>query len=241
MNILLTGTSRGLGLATCEKLLERGDTIYAVSRTKSDDIIKLEQKFSRNLLFKAADLSEPEIARSKIFAPDFISASVRLDGFVSNAASAYDDIATNMNLARLENMFQTNVFSPMILTKYFLRHSLLHSNGGSIVYISSVSAHTGYKGLSMYAASKGALEAFSKNIAREWGIKSVRSNVVSPGFMSTQMSAKLTVQQREKIYARTSLKAETSADSVAETVAFLLSEKAKSITGQTICVDAGTI
>lgn len=59
--------------------------------------------------------------------------------------------------------------------------------------------------------------------------------------MSTQMSAKLTAQQREKIYARTSLKAETSADSVAETVAFLLSEKAKSITGQTICVDAGTI
>lgn len=241
MNILLTGISRGLGLAICQNLLDRGYTVYAVSRTKSEAVAGLEQKFRGKIIFKAVDLSSPETARAEIFAPGFISTSVRLDGFVSNAASAYDDIATNISLSKVESMFQTNVFSPMILTKYFLRQLLLHSNGGSIVYISSVSAHTGYKGLSMYAASKGAIEAFSKNIAREWGGKSVRSNVVAPGFMQTQMSAKLTCQQREKICARTSLKAETSPASVAETVAFLLSDKAKSITGQTICVDSGTI
>ena len=93
----------------------------------------------------------------------------------------------------------------------------------------------------MYASSKGALEAFSKDTAREWGSLGIRSNVVVPGFMASAMSSTLTEEQRGKIYARTSLKAATSIRSVAETVAFLVSEKAESITGQNIHVDNGTI
>jgi 3-oxoacyl-[acyl-carrier protein] reductase len=93
----------------------------------------------------------------------------------------------------------------------------------------------------MYASSKGALEAFSKDTAREWGVMGIRSNCVVPGFMATAMSSTLTEEQRDKIYARTSLKAATSINSVAETVSFLLSDKACSITGQNIHVDNGTI
>ena len=118
---------------------------------------------------------------------------------------------------------------------------ILHKTKGSIVHISSISVHTGYKGLAMYASSKGALEAFSKDTAREWGVMGIRSNVVVPGFMATAMSSTLTEEQRDKIYARTSLKSATSIRSVAETVAFLLSDKAASITGQNIHVDNGTI
>ena len=93
----------------------------------------------------------------------------------------------------------------------------------------------------MYASSKGALEAFSKDTAREWGVLGIRSNCVVPGFMETAMSARLTEEQRGKIYARTSLKAATSKESVAEMVAFLLSDKAESVTAQSIHVDNGTI
>ena len=93
----------------------------------------------------------------------------------------------------------------------------------------------------MYASSKGAIEAFSKDTAREWGQLGIRSNVVVPGFMETKMSSTLTSEQKERIYNRTSLKSATSVRSVAETVAFLLSEKAFSITGQNIYVDNGTI
>lgn len=93
----------------------------------------------------------------------------------------------------------------------------------------------------MYAASKGALEAFSKNTAREWGVRGIRSNAVAAGFMQTDMSASLTEEQRTKIYARTSLKSATSTESVAKTVAYLLSDGAASITGQTINADNGTI
>ncbi|CAM5190922.1 3-oxoacyl-[acyl-carrier-protein] reductase OS=Ureibacillus acetophenoni OX=614649 GN=SAMN05877842_101438 PE=3 SV=1 [Ureibacillus acetophenoni] len=93
----------------------------------------------------------------------------------------------------------------------------------------------------MYAASKAAIEAFSKTLAREWGSKGIRSNCVVPGFMETAISANLTEDQKERIYQRTSLKKETDISSVASTVLFLLSDKAKSITGAVVHVDNGTI
>ncbi len=111
----------------------------------------------------------------------------------------------------------------------------------SIVHISSVCAHTGYKGLSMYAATKGAIESFSKNLAREWGEFGIRSNCVVPGFMETAMSEKLNTEMKGRIYARTSMKQPTSMDSVASTVEFLISDYSASITGQNIHVDNGTI
>lgn len=138
-------------------------------------------------------------------------------------------------------MYDINVFTPMMITKNVIRNMILHHTKGSIVHISSISVHTGYKGLAMYASSKGAIEAFSKDTAREWGQLGIRSNVVVPGFMETKMSSTLTSEQKERIYNRTSLKSATSVRSVAETVAFLLSEKAFSITGQNIYVDNGTI
>lgn len=154
---------------------------------------------------------------------------------------AYDDIVTNLSLPKLQTMYAVNVFTPMMITKYVLRNMLLHHTCGCIVHISSISVHTGYKGLAMYASSKGALEAFSKDTAREWGELGIRSNVVVPGFMETAMSSTLSQDQKDRIYKRTSLKKATSIRSVAETVVFLLSDKACSITGQNIHVDSGTI
>lgn len=240
MNILVTGCSRGVGLKICEVLLTQGHTVYGVARSYTDDFKKLEAAYAGRLFFKSVNLASSGSVREDIF-KGFITNKVQLDGFVNNAAMAYDDIITNLNAERLEEMFAVNVFTPMMLTKYAIRHMLLHKNKGSIVHVSSISAHTGYKGLAMYASSKGALEAFSKNTAREWGALGIRSNVVVPGFMETAMSATLTDDQKDRIYKRTSLKAATSVESVAETVAFLLSEKAASITGQNINVDNGTI
>lgn len=241
MKILLTGASRGLGLKICEVLLARGDEVFAVSRRQSDALEKLGEQFPDRLRFKSADLSDADAARRAIFAADFVSPETVLDAFVNNAATAYDDIITNMNADKLRAMFEVNTFAPMILAKYAIRNMILHGTRGAIVHISSVSAHTGYKGLAMYAASKGALEAFSKNTAREWGVRGIRSNAVAAGFMQTDMSASLTEEQRAKIYARTSLKSATSTESVAKTVAYLLSDGAASITGQTINADNGTI
>lgn len=239
-NILVTGCSRGVGLEICKTLLAARQTVYGIARTYSDEFMMLETKNKGRLFFKSIDLSDAENVRKSIF-KEFVTNDIVLEGYVNNAAIAYDDIVTNLNLDRLKAMYDVNVFTPMMITKYVIRNMLLHHTKGSIVHVSSISVHTGYKGLAMYASSKGALEAFSKNTAREWGQLGIRSNVIVPGFMETAMSSSLTEEQREKIYARTSLKAATNIHSVAETVAYLLSDKACSITGQNIHIDNGTI
>ena len=240
MNILVTGCSRGVGLEICKVLLAQGHTVYGVARSHTDEFKALESEYAGKLFFKSIDLSDSEGARKSVF-KEFITNDIVLDGYVNNAAIAYDDIVTNLNLNRLKAMYDVNVFTPMVITKYAIRNMLLHKTKGCIIHISSISVHTGYKGLAMYASSKGALEAFSKDTAREWGVMGIRSNCVVPGFMATAMSSTLTEEQRSKIYARTSLKDATSINSVAETVAFLLSDKACSITGQNLHVDNGTI
>ncbi len=239
MNILITGVSRGVGIEICRILLEQGHSIYGISRTHTDEFKNLENKYKEQVYFKSLDLSNGNNVNAEIF-KNFIGKNP-IHGFVNNAASAYDDIISNLNLDRLKEMYEVNVFTPMMMIKYVLRNMLLYKVKGSIVHISSISAHTGYKGLAMYASSKGAIEAFSKNTAREWGQLGIRSNVVVPGFMETAMSSTLSYEQKDRIYNRTSLKIATSISSVAETVAFLLSDKAHSITGQNIHVDNGTI
>lgn len=240
MNYLVTGCSRGVGIEICRVLLRQGDAVYGVARSYTDEFKALETEYSGRLYFKSVDLSDSDNVHQNVF-KEFVNNKIQLHGFVNNAAMAYDDIVTNLNLAKLQAMYAVNVFTPMMITKYALRNMLLHHTKGSIVHISSISVHTGYKGLAMYASSKGALEAFSKDTAREWGGMGIRSNVVVPGFMETAMSATLSDEQKKRIYQRTSLKAATSVGSVAETVAFLLSEGACSITGVEVRVDNGTI
>ena len=146
-----------------------------------------------------------------------------------------------MDLVKLQDMYNVNVFSPLLITKFILRNMIYNKVEGSIIHISSISVHTGYNGLSMYASTKGALEAFSKNTAREWGRKGIRSNCIVAGFMETDMSSGLNDEQKDRIYNRTSLKKPTDKKSVANTIEFLLSNKSNSITGQLIHVDNGTI
>jgi len=240
-NILVTGVSRGLGLEIVKALLADDEYfIFGISRSKTNELEELLNNNADRIKWLSYDLSNVKGICNKIF-KEFIGVTTPMHGFVNNAAIAYDDIVTNLQYEPLLNMYNGNVFSPMIISKYVIRQFLLHDTKGSIVHISSISVHTGYKGLAMYASSKGALEAFSKNTAREWGEKAIRSNVVVAGFMETEMSAMLSDDQKDRIYKRTSLKTPTVTKSVAETITFLLSQKAESITGQNIHVDSGTI
>lgn len=240
-NILITGVSKGLGFCLAEKLLEKGDHVYGISRSKSEFVETLLNKYPKQFFWKSVDLSNPQMDFRKEIFKDFVKNKIPLHGLVNNAALAYDDIITNLNQDKLEHMFRANVFAPMMLTKYAIRNMLFNKIEGSVIQVSSISVHTGYKGLAMYAGSKGALEAFSKNTAREWGEMGIRSNALVAGFMDTAMSSTLSEDQKNRIYNRTSLKKPTTVESVAETMMFLLSDEAKSITGQKYFVDSGTI
>lgn len=239
-HILVTGVSQGLGLAIARAVLAQGWTVSGVSRRLSDEYRALQREHGERARFNAFDLSRTDEVKEELF-DKFLPLEVPLHGYVNNAAVAYDDIVTNLDTARLREMYEVNVFAPMMVTKYAIRHMLFNTVAGSVVHISSISVHTGYKGLAMYASTKGALEAFSKNTAREWGERGIRSNCLVAGFMETAMSSSLTEEQREKIYKRTALKKATSRESVAATAVHLLGDGSASITGQNIFVDSGTI
>lgn len=241
MNILITGVSKGLGLETSKIALEKGYNVYGVSRSFTTDLEELTKKYPNSFFWRKVDLDSDLEQLQKLVFKEFVTNSIALNAIINNAAIAYDDIITNLNVDSINKMFRANVYAPMLLTKYAIRNMLYNKIKGSIVHISSISVHTGYKGLSMYAASKGAMEAFSKNTAREWGETGIRSNCLVAGFMETDMSQSLTLEQKDRIYKRTSMKIPTEISSVANTILFLVSDEAKSITGQNIFVDSGTI
>lgn len=237
--IIVTGDSGGLGSAIVRTILEDGKYgVIGISRRENNVVDSIKKEYS-NYVHINFDLNNT--TEVKRLYREEIRKIGSIYGLVNNSAMAYDDIVTNLDYEKLHMMYQINVYSPMMLTKYAIRDMILHKTQGSIIHISSVSAHTGYKGLAMYASTKGAMEAFSLDTAREWGIRGIRSNVVAPGFMETNISAKLTDEQRKKIYQRTALKKATDVQSVAEMVYFLLSDKASSITGTVVRVDNGTI
>ena len=237
--IIVTGDSGGLGSAIVRTILEDGKYgVIGISRRENNVVDSIKKEYS-NYVHINFDLNNT--TEVKRLYREEIRKIGSIYGLVNNSAMAYDDIITNLDYEKLHMMYQINVYSPMMLTKYAIRDMILHKTQGSIIHISSVSAHTGYKGLAMYASTKGAMEAFSLDTAREWGIRGIRSNVVAPGFMETNISAKLTDEQKQKIYQRTALKKATDVQSVAEMVYFLLSDKASSITGTVVRVDNGTI
>jgi 3-oxoacyl-[acyl-carrier protein] reductase len=237
--VLITGVSKGLGLELLKSLLKDNNIVYGISRSYTNELKDLKTIYNSKFIHLEYDLSLNETVKE--LSKYILKNKIKFNSFINNAAMAYDDIITNADFDKLDLMFKTNVLNPIMITKLILRNFILYKIKGTIIHISSISAHTGYKGLAMYASTKGALEAFSKNTSREWGEIGIRSNCIVAGFMETEMSKTLSDEQKQRIYNRTSLKKETNKESVVETIKFLMSDSSKSITGQNIFVDSGTI
>ena len=143
-----------------------------------------------------------------------------------------------MHDEQIESLMRLNTLAPILLSKYVLR-SMMVERAGRIVNISSIVAATGYSGLSAYSATKAALVGFSRSLAREVGQLGITVNTVAPGFVDTEMTHDLSGGQREQIMRRSALRRMADAQDVAHSVEFLMSEKARNITGVTLTVDAG--
>jgi 3-oxoacyl-[acyl-carrier protein] reductase len=239
-NVLVTGGSRGLGLAIVRRLAQVGYRAIAVARNKSAELSSAIDEAGRGnqgaLHFARFDLAEiDEIQKlvttlRKDFGP--------LYGLVNNAAIAFDGALALMGNAQIEQMVRVNTISPIVLTKYVVRH-MMADGGGRIVNIASIVGFTGYSGLCVYGATKTSLIGFTKSLAREVGRMGVNVNAVAPGFMETEMTRGLEGKQREQMARRSALRRLPGIEDVAHSVEFLLGDKANSITGTVITVDAG--
>ena len=235
--VIVTGASRGLGLAICRQLLQQGFTVLALARTLSTDLNALTEQYGSDLTFVSADLSD--LDNIQPLCSELIKQHGRPYALINNAAVGYDGVLATMHNSEINALLNLNVQAPILLTKYLLRPMLLNQSG-RIINISSIIARTGFNGLSVYAASKAALEGFTKSLSREVGKAGITVNCVSPGYMQTEMTNSLQGDKLESIKRRSPLGRLATPDDAAGAVLYLLSEQAAAITGTTITVDAGS-
>ena len=239
--VIVTGGSRGLGLGIVRRLVCEGYGAVAVARQMSDQLAatieQAEASRPGSLDFLPFDLSDVQEI------PDFVR-KVRKDfgpiyGLVNNAGQGSDGALALMPNAQIERLIRVNTLSPIVLTKYVVRH-MMADGGGRVVNVASIVGFTGYSGLSVYSATKASLIGFTRSLAREVGRRGVNVNAVAPGFLDTEMTQGLEGEQREKVARRSALARFPEVDDVADAVEFLLGSKAKSITGTVLTVDAGS-
>jgi 3-oxoacyl-[acyl-carrier protein] reductase len=236
-NVIVTGGSRGLGLGIVQRLAETGFRAIAIARNPTEAFDAAKREASEGALeFVSFDLSLIEEIPALVtrlrreFGPIY--------GLVNNAALSADGTLALMKIQEIESALRLNTISPLVLTKYVVR-AMMADGGGRIVNISSVVASTGYSGLSVYSATKAALNGFTRSLAREVGQLGVTVNAVAPGFVDTEMTKGLTADQREQIARRSALKRLVEVADVANAVEFLMNDRSKNMTGTVITVDAG--
>jgi 3-oxoacyl-[acyl-carrier protein] reductase len=239
-SVIVTGGSRGLGLGIAKRLTAEGYRVMVVARTMNDQLTAAieaaEQARPGSLIFTAFDLGDVHEI------PGLVK-QVRKDlgpiyGLVNNAGISFDGALALMHHTQIEQLVRVNTLSPIMLTKYVVRH-MMADGGGRVVNVASIMGFTGYSGLSVYGATKASMIGFTRSLAREVGRMGVNVNAVAPGFIATDMTQGLEGERREQVARRSALRRLADVDDVANAVEFLLSEKAKSITGTVLTVDAG--
>ena len=235
-NVLITGATRGLGLAIASRLVADGYTVIGIGRALSAEYQSLiDRTADAKARFHAYDLNDlvqiPYLIRSitKDVGP--------LYGLVNNAAIGLDGVLATMHPDDVTHMLRVNLEAPILLAKFACR-SMLSRKEGRIINVSSIIATTGFNGLSVYGATKAGLIGFTRSLARELGRTNITVNCVAPGFMATDMTAGLKEDKLESIRRRAPLGL-AEPDDAAGAVAYLLSDDARRVTGTTVTVDGG--
>lgn len=227
--VVVTGCSRGLGFYVTQDLLKHGYTVVGISRTPT-------QLSSENFFHYTCDLSDP--ASVVKCAKDIVNQRGEVYALVNNAAIGNDGVLPTQHNSEILKMIQINLSTPILLSKYLSR-SMLTQGFGRIINISSIVASTGYRGLSVYASTKGGLVAFTKSLARDLGSRRITVNAILPGFMKSEMTQGISEVKLKQILSRSPLQELVTFADVSQMIIFLLSDSGANITGTTITIDAG--
>jgi 3-oxoacyl-[acyl-carrier protein] reductase len=235
-NVVVTGASRGIGLAIAQELAAAGYNVIGVARHESDEFKNAVREVNGRLHFRAFDLSEIDAipAFVKLLRDKFGA----IYGLINNAGIGTEGLLATMHNSEIEALVRLNVLSPVILTKYVVRH-MMADGEGRIVNMSSIIASTGYNGLSVYGATKAAATGFTRSLAREVGKLGITVNAIAPGFIATELTQSLSEEARARIAGRSALRRLPEASDVARMVEYLLGEGGRNITGSLLTIDAG--
>ncbi len=235
--VIVTGATSGIGEATAKLLLEEGHQVLATGRNEAK-LSQLTSDFS-GCTPLAWDLSDLESLKE--YAKKVKGCFGEIDGFVHCAGIDATASLSMTKPGKLQEIFSINTFAAMLLIGQFAKKGWSKA-GSSFVLISSLSAHEGAFAKSMYAASKGALEAFVKTSASELAEKQMRINALAPGIVKTQMVENTWERMTDK--QKATLEKDYhfglgEPEDIANAISFLLGEKSRWITGQTIIIDGG--
>ena len=232
--ILITGATGGIGYALVKKFISLQGTIVATG-TKTEKLDKLKKEFPNISVIKF-DISD----HSKIeeFIENATSQLTGLDVVVNNAGINMDNLSLRMKDEEWKKVIDINLGSTFFLCKHAIK-KMLKNKYGRIVNITSVVGHTGNLGQSNYAASKAGIIGMSKSLAIEYAKKNITINCVSPGFIQSKMTDNIIESIRSVLTSRIPMSKLGTGEDVANTVAFLSSDAASYITGETIHVNGG--
>jgi 3-oxoacyl-[acyl-carrier protein] reductase len=236
---LVTGGSRGIGAAVVRELAAKGANVlftFVKSRDAADALEAEWKDFEPSV--KGFECDSRNAESVNVLVDTVLRDFQGIDILVLNAGVTRDQYLMMMSDDDFDKVIDTNLYGAFRFVKAVSR-SMMAAKSGAIVAISSVAAHFGTAGQANYCASKGGLEAFCRALAAELSPKGVRVNVVTPGFIDTEMTAKMPRQIKQSAKERVLLKRFGRAEEVAKVVCFLASDEASYIVGQSIVVDGG--
>ena len=239
-NVLVSGGSKGIGLAVSKRLAGAGYRVIALARSQSEALGEAQAAVAESgvggLDFIAFDLADieaiPEMVRKAraAFGPIY--------GLVNNAALGTDGLLANMHVSQIEALIRLNTLSPIVLTKHVVR-AMMAKGEGRVVNMASIIASTGYSGLSVYGATKASIVGFTKSLSREVGRLGITVNAVAPGFLETELTSGMDEEQRGQVARRAALRRLAETEDVARAVEYLMGDGGRNITGTVLTVDAG--
>ena len=238
---VVTGGSRGIGRAICQSFAENGCDVaftYNNSKESAENLVSdLNDLGIKSISYKS-DASNYDDSVKLV--DNVISDFGKIDILVNNAGIKKDNLLMRMNKEDFDSVINTNLSSVFNLTKASIR-TFLKQRSGSIINISSVVGVKGNAGQSNYSASKAGIIGFSKSVALELGSRNIRSNVIAPGFIETDMTDSLSEDVINSWKESIPLKRSGSPSDVGNACVFLASDLSNYITGQVLHVDGGML
>ena len=234
-NIIVTGATGGIGNSIIKKLYDAGANILATG-TKNEKLEELKKKF-QNIQILKFDISQ--IDNLENFIEDATKQlGGKLDCIINNAGITQDNLAIRMSIDEWKKVIDVNLTSTFLISKFAIK-KMLKNKKGKIINITSVVGHTGNLGQTNYTASKAGIVAMSKSLAIEYAKKNINVNCVSPGFIQSKMTDNIIESIKSVLTSRIPMSKLGTGEDVANTVAFLSSDAASYITGETVHVNGG--